>query len=70
MQERNGLRVQWENRLGIHVVVRVCRIHVAQQKRKYRRTIVRRPPNWMNFLLNFVVRFGKSLKSPMWQVEV
>ena len=53
VQERNGLRVQWETRLGIHVVVRVCRIHVlAQQKRTktkvYKRTIERRAPNWMN----------------------
>ena len=60
VQERNGLRVQWENRLGIHVVVRVCRIHVAQQKRKYRRTIVRRPPNWMN---------STQLCCPIWKIS-
>jgi hypothetical protein len=62
VQERNGLRVQWENRLGVHVVVRVCRIHVAQQKRKYRRTctIVRRPPNWMN---------STQLCCPIWKIS-
>jgi hypothetical protein len=60
VQERNGLRVQWETRLGIHVVVRVCRVHVAQPKRKYRRTIVRRPPNWMN---------STQLCCPIWKIS-